>query len=79
MTLVMADFDQTYSTYPTAVPPSKYYAPKCLPSDGCFPASHVVPQDKFLVNTYLTRPDRSYNQPGGTSVAIREGDLCRNN
>jgi hypothetical protein len=77
MTLIMADFDQTYSTYPTAVPKVAFTGPKCEPKDGCFPASHVTPQSKFLINTYLIRPDRSYNQPAG-AVPIREGMLCRN-
>ena len=77
MTLVMADFDKTYSMYPTAVPSVKFTGPKCSPEDGCFPASHVAPQTNFLINTYLIRPDRSYNQPAG-AVPIREGMLCRN-
>lgn len=78
MNLVMADFDQAYSTYPTAVPKVAFKGPKCSPKDGCFAASHVTPQKDFLINTYLTRPDRSYNQPTG-AVPIREGMLCRNN
>ena len=77
MTLIMADFDKTYSMYPTAVPKVEFKGPVCDPAQGCFPASHVTPQSKFLINTYLTRPDRSYGQPAG-AVPIREGDLCRN-
>lgn len=76
MSLVMADFDAAYEV---KIPSGTYYEPVCKPEQGCFPASHVVPQSEYLINTYLTRPDRSYNQPGGSSVAIREGMLCRNN
>jgi len=77
MTLIMADFDKSYSMYPTAVPNVPYHNPQCSPDDGCFPASHVTPHSNFLINTYLTRPDRSYIQPAG-AVPIREGMLCKN-
>lgn len=77
MTLIMADFDKTYSLYPTAVPKVPFKGPRCEPRDGCFPASHVTPHSNFLINTYLIRPDRRYNQPVG-AVPIREGMLCRN-
>lgn len=78
----MASFPRTYEKYPTAVPLQQWPGtptpgPVCVPAQGCFKASHVDPDTRFLQNTYLMRPDRSYGN-GAVAVPIREGDLCRN-
>lgn len=62
----LAPFPEAY------VPPPKpctVFQPSCKPEDSCFPASYVSPGKDFLVNTYLTRPDRQVEIAG--PVAIR--------
>ena len=54
--MIMAELDQTGIT----IPYCKLKAPKCSPQDNCFIASHVTPGTNFLVNTYLTRPDKLF-------------------
>jgi hypothetical protein len=71
----MADFDEAYSQAPTSVPAREYNAPVCNPANGCFPASHVTPQGDFLINTYLTRPDKMAAAAG--AIPVREGALCK--
>ena len=83
----MANFDNVYETYPTAVPKQPWPGqgeglgtpvpgPVCKPADGCFKASHVVPGGPFLINTFLAQPDRRYIPAG--AIPIREGTLCKN-
>ena len=42
--------------------------PECTPQQGCFIASHVTPGKDFLVNTYLTRPDKLFQVQGPTTA-----------
>jgi len=73
----MSDFNDAYSQAPTSIPTEPHFTPKCEVNTGCFAASHVTPNDgKFLINTYLSRPDRKHEAAG--AIPIREGTLCRN-
>ena len=61
-----------------SVPYCKLKAPQCSPQQNCFMASHVTPGKQFLVNTYLTKPDKQF-QVINSNTAVRGYDLnCSN-
>ena len=61
-----------------SVPYCKIKAPSCTPQQNCFIASHVTPGPQFLVNTYLTRPDKKFQVVNPTTT-IRGYDFnCDN-
>lgn len=55
MQIPLAPFPATYAPPPANC---EIKRPSCKPENDCFIASYPSPGKDFLVNTYLTRPDR---------------------